>query len=117
MLVPPIKALRISDLTNVPQGDQPVHLYGYHVFNQNTDTVFIQFYNASDADVTPGVTPNTFVIPIPGTTSVSSPGIAQIQWVRPVLFNLSIALAATTGANNGAAMPSSVDVILFVDEA
>ena len=116
MLVPPITGLHIGNLTNVAQGTQPVHFFGYHFYNPNAGaTAFIQIFNKSSSDVVVGVTTPDYVIPVPGSAA-GSPGVAQIQWVRPLLFNLSISIAATTTPTGGIALGSPCDAILFVDK-
>jgi hypothetical protein len=75
-------------------------LGGLDLFNPNSTTVYIQFFNAATGSVTVGITAPTFVKALPAGAA------ANINYGAGITFNTAISWAATTTATGNTA-PSS----------
>jgi hypothetical protein len=73
-------------------------LYGYYLFNPNSTTAYVVFYNTASGSVTVGTTNPLFVIAVPPTAAAN-------LWMQPggITFGTAMSWAATsTAAGNGA---------------
>lgn len=86
-------------------------LYGYHLYNPNTSSVFVQFFDALAASVTVGTTTPTFVLTIPA--NATSPASLDMQLTVPISFTIGIVIAATTTATGSTAPATALNASLF----
>ena len=79
-------------------------LCGYFIYNPNTATVYVQFYNVASGSVTVGTTNPLFMLPIP-------PGSSANLWMQPggVEFTTAMSWAATSTAGGNAAPTTALD--------
>ena len=73
------------------------NLYGYHFYNPNSATIFIQVWNLGTGSVTVGTTAPTMVLAVPGL------GALDTYLTIPVGFSTAITVAATTTATGSTA--------------
>lgn len=83
------------------------NLGGWYMFNPNTATAFIQFFNATTGNVTLGTTAATFVIAIPAGAG------SNVEYANGISFNTAISVAATTTYSGSTALSSAV-VAMFL---
>lgn len=86
-------------------------LYGYHLFNPNTSSIFVQFFDALAASVIVGTTTPTFVLTIPA--NATSPATLDTQLTVPISFGTGIVVAATTTATGSTAPTTPLNCSLF----
>ena len=72
-------------------------VYGYDFYNPNTTAVYVQFFNALIANVTPGSTSPTFSLYLPPQTG------RDMMRTVPLSFATAITICATTTATGGIA--------------
>lgn len=90
-------ATALTNSAQVIKGSAGV-LHGYYIFNPNTTTVYVLFYNTAAASVTVGTTNPLFMLAIPPTSAAN-------LWMRPGGIDFSTAMswaAASTAGGNGA---------------
>jgi hypothetical protein len=81
----------------------PGKLYGYAVYNDGASEVFLQFWNATAANTTPGTTTPRYTFPIAAGAS------AHVEFVNGIGFDTAISVGATTGFGDAGA-PSAAQV-------
>lgn len=79
-------------------------LYGYNLYNPNTSTVFIQFFDAATGSVTLGTTAPKFSLALPSNTNAFV-GL-DTNFPIGITFSTAISAAATTTAA-GSVAPST----------
>lgn len=82
-------------------------LYGWYMYNDGADEVYVKFYNATTANVTVGSTVPVLTIPLPAGAA------ANVEFTNGIAFSTAITVAATTGvgtADTGA--PAANQVIV-----
>lgn len=77
------------------------NLYGYHIFNPGTATVYIQVFNKLAANVTVGTTVPDWVYAIPATAT--SPAGLDGMFAIPITFSIGMVIAATTTSTGSTA--------------
>jgi hypothetical protein len=78
-------------------------LYGWAVYNDGAAEVFLQFWNATAANTTPGTTTPKVTFPIPAG------GAANVEWNNGITFDTAICVGATTGFGDAGA-PAAAQV-------
>lgn len=102
-------AIHTSSITNtVTQVKSSLgQVYGWHIFNPNAATVYVQFFNTANGSVTLGTTTPVISIGIPAS------GAIQAVWPIGLGFNTAINVAVTTTRAGSTAPASSVDLNIF----
>lgn len=90
---------------------------GYlNLFNPNTATTFIQFFNKGIGSVTVGTTIPDFVITLPGIAIASATGSDRnLEIVQGIAMSTGITIAATT-TSSGSGIPTNpiVATLLYI---
>lgn len=83
----------------------PVQVFGWNIFNDSAASIFVQFYNATAANVTVGTTTPVLTVGIEAGKSV------DMEWTNPIRFDTALSVAATTGPT-GAGAPGANECII-----
>lgn len=83
-------------------------LYGWYIYNPNTATVFVQFYNTAAASVTVGTTNPLFMFTIPPLSAVN-----QMNALGITFSNAGFSWAATSTAGGSGAPTTALDAVAF----
>lgn len=76
------------------------NVYGYHIYNPNGSTAYVQFFNVASASVTVGTTTPNMVVAIPPL------GWADLDGGMPIGFATALTVAATT-TSTGSGNPTN----------
>lgn len=88
-------------------------VYGWAITNRRTSTLWLKFYNATDANVTVGTTTPVLTWGIPGN-STDNVGANMLGGVG-IAFSTAITVAATTGfADNDTGAPGANELIVNI---
>lgn len=82
-------------------------LYGWHIFNANATTIYVQIFNVATGSVTLGTTAPTMALGIPAG------GGANVMTDSGIAFATAISVACTTTRTGSTAPASSVDLNFF----
>ena len=82
-------------------------LYGWAVYNDHSAEVFLQFWNATAANVTPGTTTPRLTFPIPAGAA------ANVEFANGITFDTAITLGCTAGFSDGTAPGATVSGTVF----
>ncbi len=77
------------------------NLYGYHIYNPNSVTSYVQFFNLASASVTVGSTTPNMVLAVPAGGWADGAGMST-----PIGFATAMTVAATT-TSTGSGNPTS----------
>lgn len=88
-------------------------LYGFEAHNPNTVDAYIQFYDASTASVSVGVTTPKLSFIIPAGAGTDRRGATSHKFDPPIKFGTAITYAATTGFDNGTAPGTALTGLFF----
>lgn len=83
-----------------------VQVLHYNVSNTNSTPVYIQFFDALVANVTPGTTAPTFFLAVPGN------GVLDGEFPVPPAFSTALVICATTTPAGGTAPGLAVPITL-----
>jgi hypothetical protein len=82
-------------------------VYGWAVYNDNSTEIFLQFWNATAANVTPGTTTPLVTFPLPAG------GAANVEFANGITFDTAICVGATTGFSDAVAPATLVSGTVF----
>lgn len=83
-----------------------VQVLHYNVSNTNSTPVYIQFFDALVANVTPGTTAPTFFLAVPAN------GVLDGEFPIPPAFSTALVICATTTPAGGTAPGTAVPITL-----
>lgn len=90
-------------------------LLGYHIFNTTAAELYVQFWDALEADVTVGSAPvHTFVLGIPAETAAGLGAGAVGTLAKPLEFTKGCVVSSTTTA--AGASGAVATITLFVGD-
>lgn len=82
-------------------------LYGWHIFNSNTSTIYVQIFNALTSGVTLGTTAPVLSIGVPAGAAV------DFEQANGIAFATAISVACTTTRQGSTAPTNPVDLNLI----
>jgi hypothetical protein len=81
-------------------------LYGWYLYNDGANEVYVKFYNDTVANVVVGTTAPVLTIPVPAGAA------ANVEFTNGIAFSAAITIAATTAvADNDTTAPAANQVI------
>lgn len=82
------------DATVRPVSAAPSTLFGYHIFNDSSGSIFVRFYDVAAASVTVGATGHVLVVGVPTLSAV------YLEIAGGIIFGTEISVSATTGGDD-----------------
>jgi hypothetical protein len=104
------EGLSVSNNIDIDESEDAVKasagkLYGWYLYNDAANEVYVKFYNDTVANVIVGTTVPTMTIPVPAGAA------ANVEFTNGIAFSAAITVAATTGvatADTGAPAANQV---------